>query len=240
MFERKDYLLTMITQMTEAIATRILKLRKEKKHAEALAALGELYGRMQLPPSKLLGSVPEEDALRMLMTGASLSGEKLLAAAKLLREEADIYEEMSGEREAYQRRVNALYFYLMAAELGAESDDISLHAEIAYLNHRLKAYRQPPHVLFKLMEYCSAAGSYDEAENLLYELKDRGAPEDADLPGWGAAFYRRLLDCSDEALQEGKLPRDEVEAGLREWEASWPRLSAGGTGTAAGSAESIG
>ncbi|MFE6796773.1 DUF6483 family protein [Paenibacillus chitinolyticus] len=240
MFERKDYLLTMITQMAEAIATRISKLRKEKKHAEALAELGELYGRMQLPPSKLLGSVPEEDALRMMMTGASLSGEKLLAAGKLLREEADIYEEMSGEREAYQRRVNALYFYLTAEELGAKSDDVSLHAEIAYLNQRLKAYRQPAAVLYKLMEYYCAAGSYDEAENLLYELKGRDSSGDGELPERGLAFYRRLLACSDEKLQAGKLPRDEVEAGLREWQAAWPRLSAGGTGTTPSGAESAG
>ncbi|WP_217559317.1 DUF6483 family protein [Paenibacillus sp. GbtcB18] len=56
----------------------------------------------------------------------------------------------------------------------------------------------------------------------------------------GLAFYRRLLACSDEKLQAGKLPRDEVEAGLREWQAAWPRLSAGGTGTAPSGAESAG
>ncbi|MVP01087.1 DUF6483 family protein [Paenibacillus lutrae] len=228
MFERKDYLITMISRMIEAIASRVAKLRRENKHEEALEALGELYGKFYLPPAKVLGSVQEEDAFRMLRTGPALNNEKLVAAARLLREEGEIYEDMGQEREAYQRRVNALFLYYHAAEQGADTKDIPVHEEIKALQNRLKAYRLSPAAHFKQMEYFANRGRFDEAENILYEL-GREISDDRQLPEWGLHFYERLLHLSDQELEDGGLPRSEVELGLQEWKSAWPRLEQSAT-----------
>jgi hypothetical protein len=81
----------------------------------------------------------------------------------------------------------------------------------------------------RLMRHYERTGEFAKAEDALFGMLDieSGNRELLDL---GAAFYRRLLDLSDDALALGNLPRAEVQAGLAELDQRRTRLqrTAGG------------
>ncbi len=64
-------------------------------------------------------------------------------------------------------------------------------------------------VLFWFHEY---SGKFDRAENMLFDLLERGK----DVSGAGRAFYERLMRMSDEEIERGNLTRNEVEEGREE------------------------
>ncbi len=57
--------------------------------------------------------------------------------------------------------------------------------------------------------YCEQLGRFATAEDVLFEMLDRGD----DVAETGPAFYDRLLAKTETELQDGDLPRNEVEDG---------------------------
>jgi hypothetical protein len=66
-----------------------------------------------------------------------------------------------------------------------------------------------------LMQHFERTGEFARAEDAFFTTLD-SEPDNMALVEFGIAFYQRLLTQSDAALVEGKLPRAEVEEGLRE------------------------
>jgi hypothetical protein len=66
-----------------------------------------------------------------------------------------------------------------------------------------------------LWRFYEQNGDFARAENVLFELLEEYGVTETVIPH-GVAFYERLLARSDFELSSGGLPRDEVEAGLRE------------------------
>ncbi|HUX39412.1 MAG TPA: DUF6483 family protein [Rectinemataceae bacterium] len=58
------------------------------------------------------------------------------------------------------------------------------------------------------MSYYEDIGSFDKAEDLLYEML---SVSDSQIFALGKAFYDRLIALDDEVLKRGRLPRGEVE-----------------------------
>jgi len=86
---------------------------------------------------------------------------------------------------------------------------------IEELVESLKPFELPPRTNGALMIYFEQMGMFAKAENALFALLE-GAPGHADAIQMGIAFYERLLDLNNEALDAGDLSRAEVEAGLAE------------------------
>ncbi len=66
-----------------------------------------------------------------------------------------------------------------------------------------------------LLDYYEQFDLYDTAEELLFEWVE-SEPGNSEAIEAGITFYERLLLKSVEELEDGGLPRDEVEAGLEE------------------------
>ena len=66
-----------------------------------------------------------------------------------------------------------------------------------------------------LMQHHERTGEFAKAENALFAMLD-AEPGNEAIVEFGVAFYKRMLAQSDAALMEGKLPRAEVEEGLKE------------------------
>lgn len=215
MFQR-DWLMRQIQSLAQVIATYVFQLKQEKKHDEALQVLEELYGRINVPKSALLLNLSDAELLRLLSANGVLNLEKTISTAILLKEEAEVYTSMGREAEdGYRRNVKSLFLLLTAEEEDGEPPSYEYREAISELYGRLRAYDFPLSLLAPLALHFERHGVYAFAEDVWFELADRGA----DCHSEGRQFFERLLEKSDSALAEGGLPRDEVLEGLRDWNA---------------------
>jgi hypothetical protein len=114
---RKDYILRMIEQLTEAIA-RVVGLKEAGKLDEALQLARETAGGIFGPLLRTLDEVDSATAANLMG-----DGDKVSAYAALLAEQADIHERRGDARRARADHRRALEMYLERARLAPPLDD---------------------------------------------------------------------------------------------------------------------
>lgn len=205
MFQR-DYFMRLIEQAAEA-AGHVLGLRKKKELAEAQRFIDDWFERNLRIRPDLVDKLRTDDLVRLHTIGGIVDVGALQAAARMIRESADIREEAEGEGAGFVRRVKALCLHLKLAEL-APDPALEDHAAAAdSLLAKLEAYELPAEAVRAVAARREQEGRYAEAENGLYELYERGEADAGEL----AAFYERLMKLPDDMLEAGGLPRAEIE-----------------------------
>ncbi|RAI91886.1 hypothetical protein DET54_111205 [Paenibacillus pabuli] len=224
---RKDYLLRMMEEMTEAIG-KVFTLKQQRKHTEALSELDELLRRQFGLNLSLLNSLPAEDVIEMFRFRGVIEVDNLQQAARLIEEEAYIYnekakvegiddqEKMESEDEALIRLMRSLHFYLYALNHGANPKLLDAPGRVEGILEQTKPYELPARTEKQLALYREQQGRYDQAENSWYRLLQVNDNHPIQYRGEVQAFYERLRQLEDEQLQQGGLPREEVEEGLAE------------------------
>jgi hypothetical protein len=207
---QNDYFMRMIAQMTEAVG-QVMGLRRERKQEEALLFIGEELDKRFRLNAKLIRSLSDEDLVRMMTSSGVVETANLHAIALLLKEEADIHDELGRPELSYPVRLKALHLFLRLAVLDAPPLLRTPSEEARDLLGKLGDYELPRATKLLLLEWHELEGWYDQAENVLYELLE----DEALSPDEAEQFYRRLLLLPDESLETGRLPREEVLDGLR-------------------------
>ncbi len=206
---KRDYIMRMIEQLGVAYQA-ILGRKSAGDYDEAERAISRTGQQLLGFDMDLLRSLSDEAIIALLMRPDASDVGAYIIAAELLREQGEI-DELRGRAEAsYDCNLKSLALYLEACTNAAEWCSEEVVVKVRDLTARLAGYELPEHVRRKLFAYCELIGEYAEAENLLFELAEAGAPGAAAL---GAAFYGRLGALSDAELAQGGLPRDEVEEG---------------------------
>jgi hypothetical protein len=116
-FERKDYILRLIKELAQVIA-RLSGLKQQKKHDEALLLVRETSDAIFGPLRSIVESVDSISAAGLLG-----GGEKIVAYARLVAEEAAIHADRGDERRASAGRVRALELFLEATRVDAAIDE---------------------------------------------------------------------------------------------------------------------
>ena len=210
----KDYILRLAERFGRTLAI-ILGLRKYNKHEEALLYIDDMLLQTTGLTTGFINSASEEMLLNMISPLGVLNVEKCLWIAMLLKEEADIYEELGKADESYYRYLKALHFFLEAALRDHDVKDIDLATPIENTVHKLEEYELPFKTKSRLFRYYEMIGSYARAEDVLFEMVVAEEPADNDEAiEQGIAFYQRLLKKSDADLRAGNMSREEVEEGL--------------------------
>ncbi|MCR2803450.1 DUF6483 family protein [Paenibacillus soyae] len=210
MFQR-DYFMRMISQMTEAIG-QVMGLRKQMKQEEALLVLEELLDKHFRLSGKLIRSLTDEDLMKVMTTNGIVDTDHLQAIAIILKQEALLHGELGRETECFGLYNRSLRLFLRLSLMKAEPTLVEPNEQIEELLELVREYELPVPTKRLLMEWHEAEGKYDQVENVMFELvKERALPaQDA------AGVYARLLAKSDEELEAGGLPREEIRQGLAE------------------------
>ena len=217
---QRDYILRLFEQMGQVI-TVVIGLKKDGEPAEAMQVLNRnLQGLVgfDLDDIEHIGAADVVKLVRIARSGSDSVGEvvagQLTVVAHLLQEAAGVYDLQGEPARADSARLKALHVYLVV--LTEENAGLEPAREaIAPLTEQVADYALPYTLTDLLWRYHEQEGNFAQAENCLFELLE-GAESDEGTLGRGIAFYSRLLDRSDPELQEGGLPREEVEAGLAE------------------------
>lgn len=227
---RRDYLLRQIEQFVAMLA-KIAGLAKDEQWQEASAvAAGEFQRLTGLDGPGVLRMSDTEILARLIQGESTLLVEaKAFMLATLLKTEGDLVARqgrLEVGREYYLKGLHLLLDTVGRNEITERPDFVpTVEAFVA----GLRDAPLPLTTSARLMRHYERTGEFAKAEDALFGMLDieSGNRELLDL---GAAFYRRLLDLSDDALSLGNLPRPEVQAGLAELDQRRTRLqrTAGG------------
>jgi len=219
---QRDYILRIFEQMGQVVAI-VIGLKKNGEPAEAMKVMNDsLQGLVgfDLDDIERLGAEDLIQMVRLSRSGSSSAAEvvpgQLAVIAGLLVEAAGVYEMQGEPARADVARIKALHLYLVILTEERLAHDVAMDG-VSPLIEQLSEYALPFELTVLLWRYHEQVGDYARAEDCLFELLEEYAVTDTVVPH-GVAFYQRLLALSDSELTSGGLPRDEVEAGLRELE----------------------
>ncbi|WP_068503481.1 DUF6483 family protein [Paenibacillus kribbensis] len=208
---RKDYLLSMMEELTSAVAT-VLGLRRENKHIEALKQLDDLLNKQFRLRSDLLRRLPPEQIIELFRLGPGIEADKLQQVARILEEEAVIYLETDRTDEGIRILMKSLHLYLYSDSNGAARELQTLPERIACIVNLVCEYELPTETSRLLAAYYEREDRLDEAADVWFGL----AWEQPELLSEAKSFYSQLLDKTNAELERGGISRQEVTEGLAE------------------------
>lgn len=208
MFQR-DYFMRMIEQMTEAVG-QILNLKRQHKREEALLVIDDLLDKRFRLSSKLIRTLSDEDLMKVMTTNGLVETDHLQAIAILMKQESELYDELGREEESFIAAVKSLHLFMRLSIMGAEPTIVEPREQVDELLEQLLPYELSLPTKRLLAEWYEAEGRFALVENVIHELLE----DDVLSLTEAAEVYERMLHQSDERLQAGGLPRDEIEQGL--------------------------
>lgn len=211
MFER-DYLIRMITQAVVAIG-KLMGLKEQKKHEAALEHIDEYLSRELRMRTRLALGLSDDDLLQMLSTGGVPNLESVAILAAFLQEEGELRQAMNQPGDAVAHYEKALRLLIYVRLEGGTIEELRMEERIYQLIARLAPYELSSNTKRSIWRWHERQGQYADAENMLYELLDEQAVKSEE----GRAFYARLEQLDDEALENGGLPRPELREGIEDW-----------------------
>lgn len=205
-----DYILRMISQLAKVLA-HIVQLREKGRDDDALREIDQSMQKLCGLNSQLVNSLSESSLIAAIRGGASLDVGKCLVLAGLLKEEGDLMADRDLEDDAAARYLKSLALYLEAMH-----DDARLHLpsyveRVQEVAGSLEEFVMPLDIRTRLMSYYELSGAFGAAEDVLFDMLE---DEEDDAQAIGADFYGRMLELTDDELDSGDLPRDEVLEGL--------------------------
>lgn len=205
-----DYILRMIAQLAKVLA-HVIGLRERGRDDDALREIDQSMQKLCGLNSQLVNSLSEASLIAALRGGASLDVGKCLVLAGLLKEEGDIVRDRDREDDAAARWLKSLTLYMEAMH-----DDARLHLpsyveRVQEVASALEDFVMPIDLRERLMRYYEMSGAFGDAEDVLFDMIE---DDESEAPAIGEAFYERMLALSDDELDSGDLPRDEVLEGL--------------------------
>jgi hypothetical protein len=216
---RRDYILRQIEQFVAMLA-KIAGLAKGEQWQEASGVTAGEFQRLTGAGAGAVLQMSETELLARLIQGEPTQAveSKAFMLATLLKTNGDLIAGRGRPEESRQYYLKGLHLLLdtFGRNEITECPDFVPAVEAFLAGLRDAPLPLPTNAM--LMRHYEQAGEFAKAEDALFGVVDAG-PDRIELLDFGAAFYRRLLELSDDALAAGNLPRPEVRAGLAELDA---------------------
>jgi hypothetical protein len=214
----EDYLIRMINMMLAALA-RLVGLKTASQYQSASQVIDEALEGIFGLRADLVRRLDDSVLLAHLTYHGALDGDQATLVADLFREEGEILAARGIPYQAYWSSLRALNFYLEVSLNSAPASLPPPDDKILALYDQLAGYTLPMDTNYQLFVYFDKRGDYGQAELMLRKLIE-GTGRQEDVLGEAEAFYRRLADLPDQALEAGSISRSAVEVGLDQLYAS--------------------
>jgi len=213
---RRDYILAMIQQAAEALA-RIDRFKKDRQCGIARQNVDAELEKLVGVNARTVSQLSETELLARVIRGESTLAvkEKTLFVSALLKEAGDVAVQEDKLEEGRGCYLKGLQLLLDALSEPDVREFPEFTPEVEMFALALADEPLPLRTAGALMQHYERTGQFAKAEDTLYSMVEV-QPENPDLLDFGITFYKRLLTKSDDALTVGNLPRDEVEAGLKQ------------------------
>ncbi len=205
----QDYIKRMIEQLGE-VWTYVIALLARGELPKVYEELDKAYRELVHLDRDLVMQSSEDFLVLSTMLGATVESSRAMALADLLRLEAEVHDRVHQNDERDACLIKALNVLLeVHARVNNKGSPLLLD-RIAQLHESCANAQLPALTQWRLFRFFDGRGDYAKAEDALYPLLDE-APAYLEH---GLDFYERLQRLPDHALEQGGLPRAEVEAAL--------------------------
>lgn len=208
---KRDYLMTMIEELAQFLG-RLLFLKETKRFDVAAVEIDEFLTRFLGHGAAELQAMSHEELIAVCTDEEGLEVNRAIALASMMKELGDLAAVRPDPAAACGCYTRSLLLMLEAYGDGGRALPLEVPERIELVIEKVGECEIPSTLLRPLIRYFEVSGFYADAEDLLYELIESGAPGALEE---GLAFYDRLLTKTDIDLVNGGLPRDEVEEGRR-------------------------
>ncbi len=210
MIER-DYILRMFKLLGQALS-RILFLKEIEKYDDALTEIDNATQTLLGLNIDIIERMPVSGLKDILGSDPELLHSRLYTAGALLKEKGQILELQEKHDQVASMYMKSLCLFMEEMPVFENLDYKKRVETIDFVIDRLSEYEIPIELKKRLAVYYEKTGKYDKMEDIIFEIIE-------DDPGFlqnGISFYERLLLKSDAELDDGALPRIEVQEGLAE------------------------
>jgi tetratricopeptide (TPR) repeat protein len=192
----------------------ILSMIEKGEYEKALELIDGAFKDFFRLGSKFFNSLSEDNLLELARTNTIMDVDKCIIMAKLLMEEARVFEKLHGKSESFYLYAKSLYLYVEAYEYVEEETELDKYfSDIGTLIIKVSDYKLDADLQKQLVRYNMKKGAYDKADNILYDLlEDTGSTEES--KAYAAEIYKALLSREDAELVKGNLTREEVTESL--------------------------
>ena len=209
---RRDYFLRAVQEMTQTLV-RVLFLKQREEYTEAMQEIGFALKKLRGAPADDKRELSLEEWLELCRRHEDAASGLLLGLANLLCEQGELFSMQERSAEAQGARVVALGLFLEALLRGETFVSGELMLKVEELIAQCAARPMPASLRVRLVRYYEARGRFGAVEDVLFDWRDSSEPGAVEA---GAEFYDRLRGKTDAELEQGGLPRSEVEEGRRE------------------------
>ena len=212
---RRDYILRMIEEFLQALS-RMRTLKQGQRWAEAGDELDTEFKKLLGDDVPSVARLSETDLLARLMQDGPthLVRDKTLMLATLLTEAGDVAAAENREVEGRECYLKALHLLLDVLSRDEVFECPGFAPKVEMLVASLQSTPLPIRTQAMLMQHYERTGEFAKAENALFAMHET-EPDNHAVMEFGIAFYQRLLAHSDATLDAARLPRAEVEDGLK-------------------------
>lgn len=201
----------MVDILARALA-KIIFFKDENNYKEALNELDMATKELLGMDRMFLHSLSDSQLVQLIEPEENLLAPKCYLLGIVFKEEAEIFKQQGNEEQYIDFNMRSLYMFVEGIErskIMIEKDHLKKIDEVI---DKLSDYELPRDINEKLFYYYEYTGRFDKAEDVLFSLID----EDNSYLDKGIDFYERLLKFNNAELENGNLPRNEVEESLKD------------------------
>jgi len=217
---RRDYILRMIAEFVEVL-NRIEALKKGELWTAAGREIEEEMRKLvgtsaeeiaRFTDTEMLAKLVEDEATQVIR-------EKTAILSTLLKEAGDVAVAEGRTEQAGLLYLRGLHLLLDVLGQGEVWELPEFLPKIETFTAALTETELPLATHARLMQHYERSGEFAKAEDELFAIIGL-APDSAGLREFGTSFYERLRAHTDRELEEGNLPRREIENGFAEFKGS--------------------
>lgn len=205
----EDYIQRMI-RAAAIVMARILGFKRAGQYDQALQEIDQALEQLLGLPHNIIYAMDDDSLLALFSNQGELDTDRLWVVADLFKENGDLVAQKKNLGESRGHYLRALTLYLEGALNGSSEYLPEPQDKITGLLEPLGGVELPLKTLDSLFYYFEQVGNYARAEWALDKLLEIPAFRD-EFQDEKGAFYRRLLEKTDEELAHGGMSRAEVE-----------------------------
>ncbi len=209
----KDYIMRMIDTLVRVIE-RLLELKRGNNTAEGFLEIDRVTKEYFGFDRKFIDSMSDAQLVKMISNSETLLAPNCYLLGTLFKEESDLYKIQKDEEKSLEMNERSLFFFVKGLKNNPVLIEDGHLKSVDEVVERLKDKEINIDTEECMFFYFEFRGKFDEAENLIFDLIDY----DPKYLNDGIKFYKRLIEKPDEILEQGNLPRLEVEESLTQLE----------------------